>query len=339
MPQQRRRDQRDPEPQPRNQPGFGQHSDIIRLALRFAPGRAPAREISPTAVIHWRDPFAKTAQRLRNSSATPPSMPRSRRPVCSFAWLRWPLVALATSATARAEAEDSAAVEKVTKLNKKAVDEYQNLNFEESRKVLKAAIEICAPVGAGEPPGHRAHLRPPRHRHVHGLQAEGRGDQAVPQGAGDPGRHQAGQDPGDAGGPGGLRRGGRRAEEAAAEPKKPATEAGRGHRAHAGDAIAAGRPRSRSRRPSIPAWARRRSCCRSAPTAPTTSPSRDEGGPGRAAAATSREIPASATQGGVGRLLHRGARRSRQAGGGQGLREQDAEDHDAGPNGQPLVQV
>jgi hypothetical protein len=57
------------------------------------------------------------------------------------------LQALATSSTARAEAEDSAAVERVTKLNKKAVDEYQNLNFEESRKLLKNAIEICTQSG------------------------------------------------------------------------------------------------------------------------------------------------------------------------------------------------
>ena len=56
-------------------------------------------------------------------------------------------VLLLTSATARAEAEDSAAVEKVTKLNKKAVDEYQNLNFEEARKLLKSAIEICGQSG------------------------------------------------------------------------------------------------------------------------------------------------------------------------------------------------
>jgi hypothetical protein len=58
-----------------------------------------------------------------------------------------PLAAVTTSTTARAEAEDSAAVEKVTKLNKKAVDEYQNINFEESRKVLRQAIEACAQSG------------------------------------------------------------------------------------------------------------------------------------------------------------------------------------------------
>ena len=53
----------------------------------------------------------------------------------------------AVSGIARADGEDAAALEKVTKLNKKAVDEYQNLNFEESRKALKAAIDICAQSG------------------------------------------------------------------------------------------------------------------------------------------------------------------------------------------------
>jgi hypothetical protein len=53
----------------------------------------------------------------------------------------------AVSGIARAEGEDAAALEKVTKLNKKAVDEYQNLNFEESRKALKAAIDICVQSG------------------------------------------------------------------------------------------------------------------------------------------------------------------------------------------------
>jgi tetratricopeptide (TPR) repeat protein len=53
----------------------------------------------------------------------------------------------AVSGVAWAEGEDAAALEKVTKLNKKAVDEYQNLNFEESRKALRAALEICAQSG------------------------------------------------------------------------------------------------------------------------------------------------------------------------------------------------
>ncbi|HXU03264.1 MAG TPA: tetratricopeptide repeat protein [Polyangia bacterium] len=58
-----------------------------------------------------------------------------------------------TSATrAHAEAEDSAAVEKVTKLNKKAVDEYQNLNFEEARKLLRAAVDTCSQAGLDNHP-------------------------------------------------------------------------------------------------------------------------------------------------------------------------------------------
>ncbi len=70
-------------------------------------------------------------------------MPRSKATRLLVCLTALSLAALATSTAARAEAEDSAAVEKVTKLNKKAVDEYQNLNFEESRKLLKNAIEIC----------------------------------------------------------------------------------------------------------------------------------------------------------------------------------------------------
>jgi hypothetical protein len=63
-----------------------------------------------------------------------------------------PVAALTAPSTAQAEAEDSAAVEKVTKLNKKAVDEYQNLNFEESRKALKAAIDVCNQSGLDNHP-------------------------------------------------------------------------------------------------------------------------------------------------------------------------------------------
>jgi hypothetical protein len=72
----------------------------------------------------------------------------TRLPVCLIALS---LAVLASSA-AHAEAEDSAAVEKVTKLNKKAVDEYQNLNFEESRKLLRNAIDICSQSGLDNHP-------------------------------------------------------------------------------------------------------------------------------------------------------------------------------------------
>ena len=87
---------------------------------------------------------------MRNSSATPPFvvlvplppfMPLLKASPLLVCLTLLPVVALTTSSTARAEAEDSAAVEKVTKLNKKAVDEYQNLNFEEARKLLKSALD------------------------------------------------------------------------------------------------------------------------------------------------------------------------------------------------------
>src|SRR3954447_2705511 len=54
--------------------------------------------------------------------------------------------------TARAEAEDTAAVEKVTKMNKKAVEEYENLNFEEARKILKDALDLCTQSGLDNHP-------------------------------------------------------------------------------------------------------------------------------------------------------------------------------------------
>ena len=104
----------------------------------------------PDSVVHWRDPFAKTAPRLRNSDATPPLFPSRLRasPLLLCLVYVTPLVtATAVPGTARAEGEDAAALEKVTKLNKKAVDEYQNLNFEEARKALKAAIDICGQSG------------------------------------------------------------------------------------------------------------------------------------------------------------------------------------------------
>ncbi len=46
-----------------------------------------------------------------------------------------------------AAAQDQAAVDKVSKLNKKAVDEYENLNFDEARKLLQSALDICAQAG------------------------------------------------------------------------------------------------------------------------------------------------------------------------------------------------
>ncbi|HVZ86109.1 MAG TPA: tetratricopeptide repeat protein [Polyangia bacterium] len=52
----------------------------------------------------------------------------------------------AAPGAARADA-DQAAIDKVTKLNKKAVDEYENLNFDQARKILTDALDACARGG------------------------------------------------------------------------------------------------------------------------------------------------------------------------------------------------
>ncbi len=59
------------------------------------------------------------------------------------------LALLVGASAARAEADDSSspAVDKVVKLNKRAIDEYENLNFEEARKILKDALTACAQSG------------------------------------------------------------------------------------------------------------------------------------------------------------------------------------------------
>ena len=56
-------------------------------------------------------------------------------------------VCLAAAPPAHAEAENSAAVDKVTKANKRAVDEYQNLSFDEARKILKDALDFAGENG------------------------------------------------------------------------------------------------------------------------------------------------------------------------------------------------
>jgi hypothetical protein len=43
-------------------------------------------------------------------------------------------------------------VEKVTRLNKKAVEEYENLNFEEARRILKDALDLCTQNGLDKHP-------------------------------------------------------------------------------------------------------------------------------------------------------------------------------------------
>ena len=53
---------------------------------------------------------------------------------------------LAVAEPARAQ-ENPAALDKITKLNKKAVDEFENLNFDQARKILKDALDACSRSG------------------------------------------------------------------------------------------------------------------------------------------------------------------------------------------------
>jgi hypothetical protein len=57
------------------------------------------------------------------------------------------LALLAAAGPARAQAENPAALEKITKLNTKAIDEFENLNFDQARKILKDALDACSRSG------------------------------------------------------------------------------------------------------------------------------------------------------------------------------------------------
>ncbi|HXU60684.1 MAG TPA: tetratricopeptide repeat protein [Polyangia bacterium] len=59
--------------------------------------------------------------------------------------------AVVTASPARAE-DDAAAIDKIVKLNKKAVDEYQNLNFDKARKLLDEALAACTKSGLDNHP-------------------------------------------------------------------------------------------------------------------------------------------------------------------------------------------
>jgi Tfp pilus assembly protein PilF len=83
---------------------------------------------------------------LRNPSPTMPTALRSSG-IRLLAGLLGLMVVLAGSRAAVAEAENSAAIDKITKANKKAVDAYQDLNFEEARRILKDALELASQSG------------------------------------------------------------------------------------------------------------------------------------------------------------------------------------------------
>lgn len=54
---------------------------------------------------------------------------------------------MAAAGPARAQGDNPATLEKITKLNKKAVDEFENLNFDQARKILKDALDACSRNG------------------------------------------------------------------------------------------------------------------------------------------------------------------------------------------------
>jgi hypothetical protein len=59
---------------------------------------------------------------------------------------------LAQPLAAHAEAEDSEVIAKVTNMNRKAVDEYENLNFDQAKKLLNDALDLCAHNGLEKHP-------------------------------------------------------------------------------------------------------------------------------------------------------------------------------------------
>jgi hypothetical protein len=79
-------------------------------------------------------------------------MPIAKTPCAMRVFWCFVLCAALSAAPLVAHAQSDEAVDKVTKLNKKAVEEYENLNFEESRKILKEALDFCSQNGLDKHP-------------------------------------------------------------------------------------------------------------------------------------------------------------------------------------------
>src|SRR3954451_16349074 len=62
---------------------------------------------------------------------------------CAVAVLAWALACWGNPASA----QDSATLQRVTDLNKKAVEAYENLDMDEATKYLRQALELCAAEG------------------------------------------------------------------------------------------------------------------------------------------------------------------------------------------------
>src|SRR5262245_61148868 len=92
--------------------------------------------------------FAKSLPLLRGE---PPTMPISNTPSVARV-LSCLLLVLAMATPRAALAQSDEIIDKVTKQNKKAVEEYENLNFEEARKILKEALDYCSQNGLDKHP-------------------------------------------------------------------------------------------------------------------------------------------------------------------------------------------
>jgi Tetratricopeptide repeat len=95
-----------------------------------------------------------TAPPLCQPCAGRAASPRTRIAALSLAVTTVAMVAatLAWAGTARAQANKDDLAATVSKLNKKALDEYENLNFDEARKILKDALDFCHEAGLDQHP-------------------------------------------------------------------------------------------------------------------------------------------------------------------------------------------
>jgi len=79
-------------------------------------------------------------------------MPIQKTPAGMRVFSCFLLCAALIAAPLAAHAQSEEVIDKVTKMNKKAVEEYENLNFEESRKILKEALDVCSQNGLDKHP-------------------------------------------------------------------------------------------------------------------------------------------------------------------------------------------
>ena len=129
-------------------------------------------------------------------------MIRSRLGPTSFA------IALAMTVFAgQAVAQDQAAIEKLVQMNKKALDDYDTLEWESAKKIAARRPGRGEEGRARQPPGHGPDLRPPGRRLHHGLQEPRQGDPELQPRARDRSRHPAVEGDRDVGGQRGVRGG------------------------------------------------------------------------------------------------------------------------------------